>query len=120
LEIVAASSALFKNQVATESHGPIPSPLATVKGRSFFGCCQRVETVARAFLATPGISPQKAKKKKKKNQNQKKLVRKIAERIPPYLEGGNKKKIRIKLSLSEDHNKRRFKLSPSACRFDLL
>jgi hypothetical protein len=64
LEIVAASSALFKNQVATESHGPIPSPLATVKGRSFFGCCQRVETVARAFLATPGISPQKEKKKK--------------------------------------------------------
>jgi hypothetical protein len=68
LEIVAASSALFKNQVATESHGPIPSPLATVKGRSFFGCCQRVETVARAFLATPGISPQKEKKKKKQNQ----------------------------------------------------
>lgn len=85
LEIVAASSALFKNQVATESHGPIPSPLATVKGTSFFGCCQRVETVARAFLATPGISPQK---EKKKNSKSKKVSAKNRRENPSLFGGG--------------------------------
>lgn len=75
LEIVAASSALFKNQVATESHGPIPSPLATVKGRSFSVAVNGSKPLRAHF------SPSQAFRPKGKKSKSKKEVRKIAERI---------------------------------------